>query len=167
MALQGLPGISPTMNALIQSVRLFTRDHAELNRLVQGEESSDRQIAWAIADAVSNFNQSPHFTSYSLEDMVQQLGLTSILIRMTTINLLESVGLLQTRNHINYNNGSFSVGVNDKTPLIMQWLTYFRASVDQDKARIKVALNINGILGPSNLGVVSEYWYVNSTYASY
>jgi len=167
MTLPSLPGASPTLRALVQSVRLYTRDMAELNRLVQGEESTDRQIAWAVADAVANFNQTPHFTYYSLHDMVHTLNLSSILIRMTTINLLESVGLLQTRNHINYNNGSFSVGVNDKTPLIMQWLSYFRATVDQEKNRIKVALNIQGILGPWNTGVLSEYWYVNSTYASY
>ena len=40
MALQGIEGMSPTMRAFVQQVRLFLRDFAALNRLIAGEESS-------------------------------------------------------------------------------------------------------------------------------
>ncbi len=86
---------------------------------------------------------------------------------MTGISLIEQVGLLQTRNHINYSTGGMNVGVNDKTPLLMNWLQYFKSFTDQRKQHVKVALNIEGILGPSNSGVFSEYWAVNATYAQY
>jgi hypothetical protein len=133
---------------------------------VAGQESSDRQIAWAVYDAVSDFNGTPHFTSLSLEDLLQRRQ-HALLLRMTTVSLIESVGLLQTRNHINYSNGGINVGVNDKTPLLMNWLQYFKAFTEQMKQRVKVALNIEGILGPSNSGIHSELWAVNSTYAAY
>jgi hypothetical protein len=164
--LQGIDGISPTMQAFVQVVRDYTRDHPELNRLVSGQESNDRLIAWAILDAISVFNGTPHFTQFSLDDLLQK-NQHSLVLRLTVITLLESVGLLQTRNHINYSNGGLNVGVNDKTPLIMQWLQYFKASTMELMQRVKVAINIEGILGPSNSGVHSELWAVNATYLAY
>lgn len=166
MSLQGIPNMSQDFRDFVQMVRAYLRDIPELNRIVSGEESSDRQIAWAVLDALSDFNGTPHLTSYSLEELLQR-NQHALLRRMTTISLIESIGLLQTRNHINYSDGGLNVGVNDKTPLLMNWLQYFRASTDQMKQRVKVALNIEGILGPSNSGVFSEYWAVNSTYAAY
>lgn len=166
MALQGIPGMTETFRSFVQMVRLYLRDIPELNRLVTGEESSDRQIAWAVLDALSDFNGTPHLTTLSLEDLLARQQ-HALLLRMTVISLIESVGLLQTRNHLNYSTGATNVGVNDKTPLLMEWLRYYKSFTEQMKQRVKVALNIEGILGPSNVGVHSEYWAVNSTYAAY
>ena len=161
-SLAGLPGVTPTFRAFVQMVRGFIRDFPELNRLVAGEESTDRQIAWSVLDAISDFNGTPPFIGkFSLEDLLQR-DLHYLLLRMTTVSLLEQVGLLQTRNHINYSTGGINVGVNDKTPLIQNWLRYFKAFVDQRKQHVKVAFNIEGILGPSNSGVFSEYWATGS-----
>lgn len=165
-ALQGIPQVSDTMRAFVQMVRLFTRDFPELNRLVAGEESSDRMIAWATFDALSRFNGTPHLTSLTLEDLLQR-NQHHLLLRMTTESLIESVGLLQTRNHINYSNGGINVGVNDKTPLLLNWLQLFKSITEQKLQRVKVAFNIEGILGPNNTGVHSELWAVNATYLSY
>ncbi len=164
--LQGIQTMSPAMRAFVQQVRLAIRDFEELNRLVRGEESSDRMIGWATLDAISRFNGTPHFTNFRLEDLIQQNQM-HLLTRMTIESLLESVGLLQTRNHINYSNGGINVGVNDKTPLIMNWLQYFKATTEQRLQHVKVAINIGYILGPSNRGVASEYWAVNATYLAY
>lgn len=164
--LQGLPGVTPTFQAFVQSVRLYLRDFPELNRLIAGEENNDRQIAWSVLDALSDFNGTPHFTQMSLEELLQHQQ-HYLILRRTVISLIEQVGLLQTRNHINYSTGGINVGVNDKTPLLMQWLQYFKSFTDQRKQHVKVALNIEGILGPSNSGVFSEYWAVNSTYAQF
>jgi hypothetical protein len=164
--LNSLPGASPMFRSFVQAVRLYMRDFPELNRIVRGQETSDRQIAWSVLDALSDFNGTPHLTHYSLEDLLQQ-NQHALLLRMTVISIIESVGLLQTRNHINYSNGGINVGVNDKTPMLMNWLQYYKAFTDQMKQRVKVALNIMGILGPSNSGVHSELWAVNATYAAY
>ena len=164
--LQGVQRFSTTMKMFIQTVRLYLRDHPQLNRLVAGEESSDPIVAWAVLDALSDFNGTPHFTNYSLEDLIA-LNQQALLLRMTTIALLESIGLLQTRNHLNYSNGGINVGVNDKTPMIMNWLQYFKSTTEQRKQQVKVALNIGSILGPNNAGIHSELWAVNSSYLSY
>ena len=164
--LQGIEGVSPTMQAFVQVVRDYMRDHAELNRLIAGQESNDRLVAWAVLDALSIFNGTPHLTNLSLEDLLGR-NQHSLMLRLTVITLLESVGLLQTRNHINYSNGGLNVGVNDKTPLILQWLQYYQAATKQMMTQVKVALNIEGILGSGNSGVHSELFAVNSSYLAY
>ncbi len=165
-SLQGIPGVTQTTQNFVQMVRLYLRDYSELNRLIAGEETSDRMIAWAVLDAVSDFNGTPHFTGLSLDDLLSR-NLQHLLLRMTTISIIESVGLLQTRNHINYSTGGMNVGINDKTPLLMNWLQYFKGYTEQLKQRVKVAMNIESILGPGEVGVHSEYWAINATYLSY
>lgn len=166
MALEGIPNVTPAMRKFVEIVRLYMRDHPELNRLVRGEESNDRQVAWAVLDALSNFNGTPPITAYILDELLMR-NQHSLLLRMTVIAVLESVALLQVRNHVNYSNGGINVGVNDKAPMIMQWLQYYRSYTEQMKLRVKVAMNIESILGPSNSGVHSELWAVNATYAAY
>ncbi len=147
--------------------RLYLRDFSELNRLIKGEETSDRMILWAIQDALSDFNGTPPLIgTYSLDDMLAR-NQHNLMLRLTVIAIIESVGLLQTRNHINYSTGGINVGLNDKTPLLMNWLQYFKSTIEQKKTQLKVALNIEGILGSGHQGVHSEYWAINSTYLSY
>jgi hypothetical protein len=164
--LEGIPGVSDTTKNFVQMVRLYLRDYAELNRLISGEETSDRQLAWSVLDAVSDFNGTPHLTNLSLEQLLDR-QLHSLMLRLTVIAVIESVGLLQTRNHLNYSTGGINVGINDKTAMLMQWLQYFKGVTEERKQHVKVALNIEGILGPSNVGLHSEYWAINSTYLSY
>lgn len=164
--LQGVQLPSDTMVAFVQAVRQYLRDHPQLNRLVAGEETGDRLIAWCVLDALDDFNGTPPITTYSLEDLLSR-SQTSLLLRMTVQNVLESVGLLQTRNHLNYSNGGVNLGVNDKTPLILQWLQYFKSTTEQRKQQVKVALNIESILGPTNSGIHSELWSINASYLSY
>jgi len=164
MSLEGIPGVTKQFDLFVQKVRLFLRDNSELNRLLRGEESSDRMIAFAVLEAVESFNGTPHFTDLHLEDLLS-LHQGNLMMQMTVQVLLESVGLLQTRNHINYSDGGLNVGVNDKTPMIQTWLQYFKGSTEQMKQRVKVAINIQGIMGEP--GVHSEYFAINSTYAAY
>ena len=164
--LQGIPGLSPAVVAAAESIRVWMRDHPELNRLVEGYETSDRQLLFAVMDAVETMNGTPPPTTLSLEEWLAARQFT--LIRyFTVIHLLEGIGLLQTRNHISYSSGGKSVGVNDKTPLIMGWLKYFRAVADQKLAAVKVSMNIMSILGPDQSGMRSEYWAIHSTFANW
>lgn len=164
--LQSVIPMGPAFQAFVPVVRAYMRDMAELNRLIAGEETGDRFISWSILDALARFNGTPHFTNLSLDDLLAY-NQHYLVLRLTVETILESVGLLQTRNHINYSNGGINVGVNDKTPLIQSWLQLFSARNEQMITRTKVALNIQGILGAENVGVHSEYWAVNATYLSY
>jgi len=164
--LEGIPGVTQSTRLFVASVRLFLRDHAELNRLVAGEETSDRMIAWSVLDALSKFNGTPPITSFTLDEMLNREQ-SHLLLRLTAETVIESVGLLQTRNHINYSTGGINVGVNDKTPLLLQWLQLFKSTTEQRVQQVKVAFNIESILGPEHVGMHSEYWATNQSYMSY
>jgi hypothetical protein len=159
--ISSIAGIHPTTVAFVSMVRNYMRDHAALNRLVAGQESSDRMVLFAVMDAVARYNGTPPETYFGLSDLFQK-NRQPLLLRMTVITLLESLCLLQSRNHINYSTGGTSVGVSDKTPLLMNLIQYFRSVTDQDLLRAKVSDNILSILG--HPGVHSEYWTIHSSY---
>lgn len=163
MALEGIVGFSEVMRSHVQSVRLFMRDFAELNLLVRGEESSDRMIAWATFDFVSDFNATPPFTSNSLEDMYYR-GWQSFCVRGTACTLLQSLMIVYARNHLPFSDGGISISINDKAPLIMQMLSLMLSAYEQNKRSIKTAVNIEQLLAPDSTGVFSDYSFLARSY---
>lgn len=155
-----VPSNNVSLEQFIGTVRLYMRDYSALNRLIAGEEHSDRMIAWAIIDALDDFNTTPPMTNYGLANFPSP----SILLRGTVINLLQSIGLLMTRNHLTFSDGGLQVGVSDKTPLIQSWIQLFNNSYEEKKQRLKIALNIEGGWGG---GVHSEYLWVSGFYGGY
>lgn len=155
-----VPSAQIELNNFVNQVRSFLRDYPELNRLIAGVESSNRQIVWAIFDALDDFNTSPPFTMHDIGTFPSK----SLLIRATVCSLLESIGLLQTRNHLQFSDGGITVGVSDKTPFIQSWLQLFRNSYEAKKERLKVGYNIETAWGG---GVHSEYRYVNNFFGEW
>ena len=164
--LAGIPGVSDNFNAFIQTVRFFTRDHPQLNRLIKGEESSDRMIAWAILDFLSDFAGTPPPLGYYTLDQLFQLNYQSFALLGTCVALLQSVGILQTRNHLQFSDGGISVGVSDQAPMWMQWIRDFSNKYEQEKISRKVSLNISQLIG-TFAGSHSEYFFVNGWYGVY
>lgn len=148
------------LNRFVAQVRAFIRDYGELNRLIKGEESSNRQIVWAVFDTLDDFNTSPPFTNFTLENFPSK----SLLVRGTVISLLESIGLLQTRNQLSFSDGGLQVGISDKTPFIQSWIQLFRNSYEEKKMRFKVAYNIETAWGG---GIHSEFRFVNNFYGEW
>ena len=142
---------------VIALVRAKLRDYPELNRLIEGRETSDREIAFAIMETIDDFNTTPPLIeSCTLESFPS----TSLLIRGTIVNVIESVGLLQTRNQMSYSDGQgVQVSVSDKAPMLLQWISLFTNQYEQKKIKLKKALNLQGALNGS--GVSSEYVYVH------
>src|SRR6056300_168271 len=104
-------GATQNLGQFVTQVRQYLRDFPELNRLIDGEESSDRMIAWAAIDALDDINNTPPLIgAYTIDSFPYR----SLLLRGTVIAVLESVGLLQTRNQINYNDGGIQVSASDK-----------------------------------------------------
>lgn len=156
-----LPSVKSAFEQFASVVREFMRDHAELNRLTQGVEHSDRLIMWAIADCIDDWNTTP--------PLIGPVGITNfpsrhLLLRGTVINLLESLGLLQTRNHLTFSDGGIQVGVSDKSPLIQSWIQMYRNAYEVKKNKLKVAINIEGGWGG---GVHSEYLWTNGFYGGW
>ena len=164
--LDGIPGVSEVFNSFIQTVRLFMRDHPQLNRLIKGEESSDRMIAWGILDFLSDFAGSPPDLGYFTLEQLLAMHLQSFAVRGTACALMQSVGILMTRNQLNFSDGGISVGVNDKAPQMMGWIRDMQSKYEQQKVQIKVAKNIQQVLG-SFSGCHSELFFVNGWYGVY
>ncbi len=155
-----IPANDIPLRQFVGLVRMFMRDYPELNRLIQGHEHSDRLIAWAIVDAVDDFNTTPPITNYGLINFPSR----HLLLRGATISLLESLGLLQTRNHLSFSDGGIQVGVSDKTPMIQSWLQMHSNKYEQKKKELKISLNIEGGWGG---GVHSEYNWANGFYGGW
>ncbi len=161
-SLQGLK--QPTdevFNAHIQSVRLFMRDFAELNLLIRGEESSDRMIAWATVDFLSDFNGTPPFQSFSLDDLFT-FNQQHLAVRGTVISLLQSLMIFYARNHLPFSDGGLSVNIMDKAPIIQAMLSLFQSAYEQNKRMVKTAINIEGILDTGPSGVHSDYYALSA-----
>jgi len=143
----------------VQDVRMFLRDYPQLNRLIDGEETSDRMIAWAVIDALDLINNTPPFIG---QYTCTTFPFRSLLVRGTVISILESVGLLQTRNQLSYNDGGISVSASDKAPMILQWLQMFRASFDDRLNRWKISMNITQAFEGDS--VMSDYYFLGGYY---
>jgi hypothetical protein len=155
-----VPNAQLEINSMVSQIRLFIRDYPELNRLIAGEESSNRQIVWAIIDTLDDFNTTPPFTTFSLTNFPSR----SVFVRGVVCSLLESIGLLQTRNHLTFSDGGIQVGISDKTPYIQSWLQVFRNAYEEKKQRIKVAYNIETAWGG---GIFSEFRFINNFYGEW
>ena len=155
-----VPSNNVALEQFVGVVRAFMRDYPELNRLIKGEEHSDRLIAWAVIDALEDFNTTPPMTGYQLTNFPSK----SLLRIGTVINLLESVGLLMTRNHLTFSDGGIQVGVSDKTPLLQSWIQLFTNKYESKKKELKIALNIENGWGG---GLHSEYLWVGGFYGGW
>lgn len=146
--------------AHVQAVRLFTRDFAELNLLIQGEESSDRMIAWATMDFLSDFNATPPNTAMTLEEMYSR-RMQSFAIRGTVITLLQSLMLLYIRNSVPFSDGGISANLNDRAPMVQAALQLFQSAYEQTKRLIKTEINVAALLDSSSSGLLSDYTVIS------
>jgi hypothetical protein len=88
-------------------------------------------------------------------------------LRGTVVALLQSLSMLQTRNHLQFSDGGISVAVSDKTPVLQSIWRDFQSKYEQEKMQKKVSLNIAQILSTTSVGVHSEYQFVNGWYGIY
>ena len=154
-----LPVASARLNHWIMRLREYFRDQEELNRLIVGQETSPRQFAWAISDAIDDFNTTPPLIgTYSISNFPSD----SLLIRMAAVYVLESVAILQARNHLSYSAEGVSVSPSDKHQMLMSWAQMFRAQNERRVSRLKEAMNLE--LAMAGTGVPSEYLLVNGLY---
>lgn len=148
-----------SLGEFVSQVRQYLRDYPELNRLIDGEETSDRMIAWSVIDALDDINNTPPLIgSFTVETFPYR----HLLMRGTVLAVLESVGLLQTRNQISYSDGGISVNASDKAPMIMNWINMLRGTYEQKKQQFKIAVNIAEAFGGD--AVLSDYYFLGGYY---
>lgn len=156
-----IPGASQQLRDFVGGIRLFIRDFPELNRLVAGEETSDRMIAFFVEEALSEFSSTPPNLGIYTFSYFMERGWNFYLRMGAIVHVLESIGMLQTRNYLSYSDGGVTVSVSDKTPLLQSWLQFFKARWETWIDRIKVAENIEGALTNGIQGVSSEYFLLH------
>lgn len=150
-----LPQNDSLMEQYISAVRTFMRDYQEVNRLTKGEESNDRMLAWCIMDALNQINITVPVTNWSLAQVPPFL-----LVRGAVITALESVGLLKSRNYLQFQDSMGTIS-RENPQLIQSWIQLFRGSYDQKLSDFKIYRNVMGALGG---GASSEYNWINNGY---
>jgi len=157
-----VPGLFPDpenkLQVAIAMIRLYLRDYPQLNRLISGEESTDRMIAWAILDTIDDYNITPPLIG---QVRVASFPSASLLREGAVSRLLESVAILSTRNYIQFSDGGTSVSFTSNIPMTQNMAAMMRNSYEEKKLRLKTALNISSGFGA---GVHSDYYYTGSWY---
>lgn len=136
-------------------LRLFLNDTPELNRLIRREESTDEKLDLAMDLATDDYNITPPMLGVSSLSNFPSLYL---LIYGSTIQVLRSAGILQSRNELAYSSGGVSVRIFDKTQLYQSWINQFIAEYERKKQNFKISTNINNAMAG---GVASEYSILN------
>lgn len=153
---------SDDVKRIIEWVRILLRDYPELNRLTAGYDHSDRHIYWAILSALSDWAATPPFLGQDLAYILER-GWDGLFAKGVAIELLQSLGILHTRNYLAYSDGG--VNVQTENPQMLQsWLQLFKNEYEQKKSRALAAANIQ--MAMSGGGVHSEYAFVNNFFGA-
>lgn len=153
-----MPTAAITLSQFTGEVRAFMRDFDELNRLISGEESSDRMVQFAITLALDEWNTTPPLTGHSLSNFPSR----GLLLYLTVIHLLTSVGILKSRNSFAYSDGGFTVQTEEHDTRYQRWIQLFRtAGPVANMQKLKISLNI---VGGWDSGVGSEYGWIHGWY---
>lgn len=139
-------------------VRGYIRDFPELNRLISGEESSDRMIQYCVSLALDEYNTTPPLSGNTIDTFPSR----AVLLQLTLCHLLTSVGILKSRNRFNYSDSGFSVQTETQDDRYVRWIQLIRSQLNPLMNRLKVAINISEGYGAS-LG--SEYGWIHGWYA--
>tara|TARA_Y100001938_G_C7915322_1_gene341671 strand:- start:197 stop:667 length:471 start_codon:yes stop_codon:yes gene_type:complete len=148
---------SPTMSQFISEIRGYVRDFPELNRLISGEESSDRMVEYCTCLAIDEWNTTPPLSNVGISDFPSRF----ILLQLTLCHLLTSVGILKSRNRFAYSDGGFSVETEGQDDRYVRWIQLIRSQLEPKILRLKIAKNISEGYGAS---VGSEYGWIHGWY---
>lgn len=106
----------PKYSPMIQRIRHFMRDYEELNRLIAGVESKDRDIAAALLFTIDDINMTPPPLQFSLPQMLQY-NWSGLIVLGATIHVLRSLTLHYIRNNLSFNDGGMmTAGLSDRAP---------------------------------------------------
>jgi hypothetical protein len=163
---------------LIYEVRLFMRDHAELNRLISDVESLDESINLAAEQVCDIWNSLPPFgistltiaASGDVNVVAVPTEAKYIFVLGASIQVMKSVLFLRARNRLAYNDGNISV--DDQGNVFQGYMTLlgmyqqeFESRLRNYKAAKNVSLFMNDVRG--SLGSDYAYLYFLPTGINY
>ena len=160
----GLPiinlGTNKSLRDWVAFTRDYMRDYPQLNRLIAGEETNDRMIAFALMFTVDKFNITPPLIPFASIETVPPY----LLLKGTTNHILYSAGILYARNQLDYSAGGVSVAHSNKTPLYQAWIQMQESEWHQMTKAFKISKNIEEAYGH---GVQSEYLFLNGFFGDF
>jgi len=140
-----------TPETIIFCARKFMRDTAKQNELRGIDESDDSIFKLAINMAISDWNTTPPLlAAVGLEDFPA----FDWLIISTAMFVLQSAGVLQYRNELQYSDAGTSVNPWSKGPVYFQTAGFWANLCEQKKRDYKYALNVSKTFG---IARTSEY----------
>jgi len=140
-----------TPESIIFCARKFLRDTAKQNELRGVDESDDTIFKLAINMSISDWNTTPPLlAAVGLEDFPA----FDWLIISTAMFVLQSAGVLQYRNELQYSDAGVSVNPWSKGPVYFQTAGFWANLCDQKKRDYKYALNVSKTFG---IARTSEY----------
>lgn len=138
------------LTKIIEKIRKQTRDIKYLNRLIDGEESSDEDILLALQMCFSQINQTPPLINrYTFQNPPP----LHLLIKGTICFLLDSVSMIHIRNGLQFNDGNLNVNT-DKSQNWIQFAQIMKSEYMKELIDWKRSVNIEDAMG---LSVSSEY----------
>jgi hypothetical protein len=146
-----------TLQRLAAFVRAYIRDYEEVNRVVEGLESSDKDIKIAALACLSDFNNTPPLTTYTIATFPS----THLLLIGTIIELLYGIGILQTRNWLPASGEG--VASPDNPQFNLAWVNRLEAKYEKEKKQLKVYINIRQC---QDLFVSSDYAVIGQEIAT-
>lgn len=130
-------------------LRVFLRDHADLNRLLKFEEENrDDSLDLYLNMAVGTLNAlPPPVGNYGVDGF----PIPGLLIHQAAIECLISNGILGARNELTYNNGGISVKIEGRDsylPAINELRSLVAREVESF-IKHKIGINVQGAWGGS------------------
>ena len=158
--LQGAVDLDPLYRSTLAMARSFLRDFAQLNLLIDAEETDEKSLLMCLQLAIVDVNSTPPPTQWPLYTMLDR-GYVHILLYGTLVYVMESLMILETRNHLNWQEGGQLLGLQDRSPLLEQRARYFRDVFQTKLVQKKISDSINDAMCLGDTGVHSEYWLIN------
>ncbi|NMC34689.1 MAG: hypothetical protein GYA36_19880 [Veillonellaceae bacterium] len=151
----------PEYQGICLRIRQFMRDYAELNRLCDGYESSDRDILLAVVLTIDDINMTPPMITRTIKQMLDG-GWAPLIVVGAVLWLLRSLYLHYTRNDIPFNDGGLMTnGLSAKAPAIQAWIDRVAPLYENQKKNAKIAANLAGMMAITPSGVPSEFSLVH------
>lgn len=144
-----------TKEQYVTALRMFLRDTDDQNVLTCGKlESTDEELCLFLDMALDYFNRDIPYTCFAYENFPSKHWL----IFRAAIESQFSIGILNTRNMLDYNDGGRSYRVFGKQQSNLSFISAMIAQTEQHKRAMKRNINAQKFYGQ----IISEYSFINN-----
>ena len=154
-----MSNLTETQQTYVDRLRRFLGDSAELNDLLEKQESSDWFLSDCIDDAIVEINHMGYLTEYSIADLPGDLPWPLVKLG-ATLQVLIGKGILSARNVLTYNDQG-GVQVSD-TDVYGRYINYFNLLINSYREQVrqwKTQMSINGAYGEYSSELDQSWWW--------